>query len=63
MKIAYIGATMDIPHYGHMRLINRAMEIADYIVVVLNTDDFVQRFKHKTPIMTLEERIETIRET
>lgn len=61
MTRAYIGATMDLPHYGHIRLINKAKEIADEVVVVLNRDEFIQRFKHKTPILSLEERIETIK--
>jgi cytidyltransferase-like protein len=60
MTTAYIGATFDLPHYGHMRLINKAHEIADRVVVVLNTDEFVFRFKHKTPILSLKERIETV---
>ena len=60
MKTAYIGATFDLPHYGHIRLINRAREMADRVVVVLNTDEFVQRFKNKTPILNLQERIETL---
>ncbi len=58
---AYIGATFDLPHYGHMRLIAKARELADEVIVVLNTDDFVQRFKNKTPILNLQERIETLK--
>jgi cytidyltransferase-like protein len=58
---AYIGATFDLPHYGHMRLIAKARELADEVVVVLNTDDFVQRFKHKTPVLNLHERMETLK--
>lgn len=60
MKTAYIGATMDLPHYGHQELINKAKEIADYVFVILNTDEFVQEFKGKKPIMTLEERLRTV---
>jgi cytidyltransferase-like protein len=58
---AYIGATFDLPHFGHMRLIAKAHELADEVVVVLNTDEFVQRFKNKTPILNLQERIETLK--
>lgn len=60
-KTAYIGATFDLPHYGHMRLIQAARKMADRVVVVLNRDEFVQRFKNKTPILSLEERMETLR--
>ena len=61
MKTAYIGATFDLPHYGHMILIGEAKKLADTVVVVLNTDEFVQRFKHKKPILSLDERIMTMK--
>lgn len=58
--IGYVGATMDIPHAGHVDLLTKAKEMCDYLVVVLNKDDFIERFKGKAPIMTLEERMQVI---
>ena len=58
-KIAYIGATMDLIHSGHINIINEAKKLANYVIVALNTDEFVARFKRK-PIMTLSERLTVI---
>ena len=55
--VGYIGATMDLPHKGHINLINRAKEQCDFLIVSLNTDEFIQEFKGKPPVMSLSERM------
>ena len=32
--------TFDLLHYGHIRLLKRAAELGDYLVVALSTDEF-----------------------
>ena len=32
--------TFDLLHYGHIRLLRRAAELGDYLVVALSTDEF-----------------------
>ena len=32
--------TFDLLHYGHIRLLKRAAELGDYLIVALSTDDF-----------------------
>lgn len=59
--IGYVGATMDMLHTGHINLMERAKSMCDYLVVVLNTDEFVERFKGRKPIMPLQERINVIK--
>ena len=59
MTVAYIGGTFDMMHYGHVRLFKAARERFDKVVVSLNTDEFTTRFK-RAPILTLQERIETV---
>jgi len=58
--IAYVGSTMDIPHAGHVYLLEQAKSMCDFLVVALNTDEFVERFKGKRPIMPLEDRMRVI---
>lgn len=58
--IGYVGATMDLFHYGHARLLERAKQYCDWLIVILNTDGFVAKFKGTSPIMSLEERIEMV---
>jgi glycerol-3-phosphate cytidylyltransferase len=58
--ILYTGGTFDIPHIGHFTFLKRCKEIADFVVVALNTDEFCSQYKRK-PIMTYEERKATLK--
>jgi glycerol-3-phosphate cytidylyltransferase len=55
----YTGGTFDLPHKGHYRLLKRAAEIGR-VVVALNTDEFIKKYKGKPPILTYEERKEAL---
>lgn len=39
--------TFDLLHYGHIRLLRRAAELGDYLVVALSTDEFNAASKGK----------------
>ena len=59
MAIVYTGGTFDLFHSGHVNLLMRCKEIAGLegkVVVGLNSDAFVQRFKGKKPILNELER-------
>lgn len=60
MKVVTLG-TFDILHAGHIKLLKFCKELGE-VVVGLNTDDFVLKFKGKKPIMSYEERRETLKE-
>lgn len=57
--IVYTGGTFDLPHRGHYRLLQRASEIGT-VVVALNTDEFIEQYKGRPPILTYEERKEAL---
>lgn len=40
MKRVLTYGTFDLLHYGHIRLLKRAKELGDYLVVGLSTDEF-----------------------
>lgn len=42
MKRILTYGTFDLLHYGHIRLLKRAKELGDYLVVALSTDEFNQ---------------------
>lgn len=59
MSIVYTGGTFDLFHSGHVNLLKRCKDIAGKdgtVVVSLNLDDFVFKFKNKYPVCTYEER-------
>ncbi|MCY7877793.1 adenylyltransferase/cytidyltransferase family protein, partial [Bacillus spizizenii] len=40
MKKVLTYGTFDLLHYGHIRLLNRAKNLGDYLIVGLSTDEF-----------------------
>lgn len=40
MKRILTYGTFDLLHYGHIRLLKRAKELGDYLVVAVSTDEF-----------------------
>lgn len=58
MTIITLG-TMDIFHYGHVLLLKKCRELAGpegKVVVGLNTDEFIEKYKGKKPIMDYVQR-------
>lgn len=60
-KVGYTTGVFDMFHIGHLNIIRRAKEQCEYLIVGVSTDELVQTYKHKTPIIPLEERIEIVR--
>ena len=51
----------DLFHIGHLNILKRAKENCDYLIVGVSTDDLVKSYKHKSPIIPFEERIEIVK--
>lgn len=58
----YLGGTFDIIHPGHIKLFRWAKFSFGEVVVALNTDEFILRYKGKAPAMTFEQRADVLRE-
>lgn len=54
-KIVYTGGTFDIPHRGHVEFLRKCAQYGN-VVVSLNTDEFIEEYKGKPPVMTYDER-------
>ena len=63
MPIVYTGGTFDLFHSGHTSLLKRCKELSGIdgkVVVGLNSDEFVLRYKSKRPILSESERTELL---
>lgn len=57
--VIYTGGTFDILHIGHIDLFKWCRKVAGKdgkVVVSLNTDEFIEKYKGKTPIMCFADR-------
>ncbi len=55
MKRVLTYGTFDLLHYGHIRLLKRAKELGDYLIVALSTDEF-NELKNKAAYHNYETR-------
>lgn len=58
-NILYTGGTFDIFHYGHASFLKQCYNITPHVVVSLNTDEFVSRYK-APPILNFQERKQSL---
>lgn len=59
-KVGYTTGVYDMFHVGHLNILKRAKEQCDFLIVGVSTDENVQHYKHKTPIIPFEQRKEIV---
>ena len=51
-KIGYTQGTFDMFHIGHLNLLHQASALCDTLIVGVNSDQLVNEYKHKTPVVS-----------
>lgn len=60
MGLIYTGGTFDLFHSGHANFLRRCADLGT-VTVALNTDEFIEDYKGKPPVMTYAEREAVLR--
>lgn len=57
----FTAGTFDLVHSGHVNFLRQCAMLGE-VFVALNTDEFIERYKGKRPIMTYQERYDILTE-
>ena len=58
--ILYTGGTFDLFHSGHANFLKHCKKLSHKVVVCLNTDEFIEEYKGKKPIVPYQDRFEVL---
>ena len=59
--IATLNGSFDLLHAGHLEIIYEAKKQADYLIMALNTDRSIKKYKSpKRPLIALEHRLQMV---
>lgn len=60
LKIGFTDGVYDMFHVGHLNMIREAKKRCDYLIVGVHSDEIVEGYKHRTPIIREEDRREIV---
>lgn len=60
-KIGYTTGVFDLFHIGHLNILRRAKEQCEHLIVGVSTDELVETYKHKKPVIPFNERLEIVK--
>lgn len=58
--ILYTGGTFDLFHSGHVNFLKHCKKLSHTVIVCLNTDEFIEEYKGKKPIVSYQDRFEVL---
>ncbi len=59
MTRVYADMVADLFHYGHMRFLEKARALGDYLLAGICADDVLEPYKRR-PILAMEERVASV---
>lgn len=60
-KTVLVGGCFDLLHFGHFIFLKNAKAAGDYLIVALESDEFIKRQKKKNPIHNQRQRAQILK--
>ena len=61
-NIVYTTGAFDPFHYGHLNILKKSKELAEFVIVGVSSDELIEKAKHRKSFMTLAQRMAIISE-
>ncbi|MFA6005450.1 MAG: adenylyltransferase/cytidyltransferase family protein [Patescibacteria group bacterium] len=55
-QVVLVGGCFDVLHYGHIQFLKAAKARGNFLIVALESDEFIKTHKHRIPVHTQAER-------
>lgn len=59
-KTVLVGGCFDLIHFGHLKFLEKAKKQGDFLIVALESDEFIKKHKKKQPVHRQLERAEIL---
>ncbi len=59
-KTVLVGGCFDLIHFGHLKFLEKAKEQGNFLIVALESDEFIKKHKKKQPVHQQSERAEIL---
>ena len=59
-KTVLVGGCFDLIHFGHLKFLEAAKKQGDFLVIALESDNFIKKNKRKLPVHQQAERAEIL---
>lgn len=60
--LVYTAGTYDLFHIGHLNILKAAKSLGDKLIVGVSTDELVEQYKKRPPVIRFEDRIRIVSE-
>lgn len=60
LTVVLAGGCFDVFHIGHLEYLEGAKLLGDILIIGLNSDESIQRIKHRKPLFSTKERAELL---
>jgi rfaE bifunctional protein nucleotidyltransferase chain/domain len=59
-RLVLVGGCFDLFHFGHLQFLKRAKKAGDFLIVALESDEFIKKKKKRYPFHEQKERAEIL---